>query len=217
VSAPQFVLDLGHCPALGAEDFLVAPCNAAAVAWIDRWPDWPTPALVIHGPRGAGKSHLANVWRGRSGARPFAAGQEPDRAATAPVLIEDADQRADEEALLHLYNLVAANRTTLLITAHQPPARWSIALPDLRSRLVAAPAVAIEPPDDALLGAVLAKQFRDRQLAVAEGVIQYAVARMERTFGAARALVDALDRAALAEQRAITVPLARRVLDVPAS
>ncbi|MBM3585232.1 MAG: DNA replication protein [Alphaproteobacteria bacterium] len=215
MSGSQFVLDLGHRPALGAEDFLVAPCNAAAVAWIDRWPAWPTPTLVIHGPRGAGKSHLANVWRDRSGARPFVAGQAPDRAATAPVMLEDADRRVDEAALFHLYNLVAAHRTTLLITAQQPPARWSIALPDLRSRLVAAPAVAIEPPDDALLGAVLAKQFRDRQLAIADGVIQYAVARMERSFDAARALVDALDRAALAERRAVTVPLARKVLDAP--
>lgn len=212
MSGAQLVLDLGHRPALGAEDFLVAPCNAAAVAWIDRWPAWPASALVVHGPSGAGKTHLAHVWRGRSGARHYDPARPPDQAAADAVLVEDGDRLADEEAMLHLYNLVAAARGTMLVTAALPPARWGLRLADLRSRLVAAPAVAIDPPDDALLGSVLAKQFRDRQLDVAGDVIAYLVARMERSFAAARALVEALDRAALAERRAVTVPLARRVL-----
>lgn len=214
----QLVLDLGHRPALGARDFLVAPCNAAAVAWIDRWPDWPSPALVVHGPPGCGKSHLAAVWRARSGATLVAAralqGEpEPWRGARPAMVVEDADGELDETALLHRFNLLAAARGSLVLTARTPPAQWAVRLADLRSRLVGAPAVAIAPPDDALLGAVLAKLFRDRQLAVADEVTGYLVARMERTFAAANRLVAALDAAALAERRAVTVPLARLVLE----
>ncbi|MGH6718320.1 MAG: HdaA/DnaA family protein, partial [Alphaproteobacteria bacterium] len=156
----QLVLDLGHRPALGAEDFLVAPCNAAAVAWIDRWPAWPGPALVVHGPAGCGKSHLTAVWRARSGAAAVAArdlGGEPEPwlGAHRAMLIEDADGGLDESALLHRFTVLAAARGSLLITARTPPAHWAIELADLRSRVVGAPAVAIAPPDDALLGAVL--------------------------------------------------------------
>ena len=213
MTTAQLVLALEHRPALGIEDFLVASCNAEAVASIDRWPAWPAPALVLHGPPGSGKTHLAHVWRGRSDAVAFDPARPDHGAAHGAVLVDDADRLADEEALLHLYNLVASGGGSLLITAATPPARWPLRLADLRSRLVAAPTVAILPPDDALLGAVLAKQFRDRQLSVADDVIGYVVPRMERSFAAARALAAALDRAALARRRSITVPLARSVLE----
>lgn len=217
MSGTQLVLDLGHRPSLNAGDFLVAPCNEAAVAWIDRWPDWPSPALVIHGPEGCGKSHLVDVWRRRSGARLLegpAVGADPrlvggvDRA----VALEGAERAADEEELLHLFNQVVAHGGSLLFAARTPPAHWATALPDLRSRLVGAPAVAIAAPDDDLLAAVLTKQFRDRQLRVGDDVLGYLVARMERSFAAAGQLVEALDKAALAERRAVTVALARQVL-----
>ncbi len=122
-------------------------------------------------------------------------------------------QSADEEALLHLYNLLAERQGHLLLAAREPPARWTIGLADLRSRLLAAPAVAVEAPDDALLGAVLVKLFADRQLRISEEVIAYLLPRIERSFAAAQAIVAALDRAALAGQRAVTVPLARDVLN----
>ena len=219
--AAQLALDLGHRRALGANDFLIADCNRQAVAWIDRWPDWPSPGLAIHGPPGCGKSHLVEVWRQRTGARrleagDLAAGRDPLEllagADAAAVEWGDAPGTAGEETLLHLYNSLAERHGSLLLTATAPPARWPLALADLASRLGALPAVAIEAPDDRLLAAVMVKQFADRQLAVDEDVIDYLLARIERSFAAARALVAALDRAALAGRRPITVPLAREVL-----
>ncbi len=215
----QLPLAFEHRPALGAEDFLVAAPNREAVLWLDRWPDWPAPALAIHGPPGCGKTHLAHVFRARAraalvapreiGAALEAAARETPRA----LAIDDADAAlADEAAFLHLYNLIAGAGGHLLITAREAPARWKIALPDLRSRLSAAPAVALRPPDDDLLDAVLAKQFADRQLRVGDEVRRFLLARMERSFDAARRIVAALDHAALAGRRNITVPLAREVL-----
>jgi chromosomal replication initiation ATPase DnaA len=213
----QLPLDLGFRPALGRADFLTAPCNAAAVAWLDRWPQWPGPALALWGPERSGKTHLMEVWRARSGAaRIEADALKPARVAellgsARTAAVDDAD-RADEEALLHLYNLLAERRGHLLVVAREPPARWGINLADLRSRLLAAPATGIEPPDEALLGAVLVKLFADRQLPVGEGVIPYLLVQLERSFAVIESAVAALDAASLADRRAITVPLAREVL-----
>ena len=216
----QRTFDWGVRPALGREDFLVAPCNEAAVAWLDRWPDWPGPALVIHGPSGSGKSHLAEVWRRRSGAEVVDAASlahaAPGGGQAAAALVLDGlgglGGPIDERALLHTYNSVAERGGHLLLTALAPPARWPLALPDLVSRLRVAPSVALGLPDDALLAALMLKLFADRQIAVAPEVPAYVVPRIERTFEAAASLVERLDRAALAEGRPVTVPLVRAVL-----
>lgn len=215
----QLALDLGHRTARGAEDFLVTPSNRDAVLWLDRWPDWPAPALVIHGPRGCGKTHLAHVWQARSDARSLSLSAiehtAPDDllGASRYAVIDDGDETRNERCLMHLYNMAAERGGALLLTARHPPSRWNIALPDLRSRLVAAPAVAVAAPDDGLIGAVLVKIFNDRQLRIGDGVVDFLVKRMERSFEAAGRIADALDRAALAEGRNITVPLAKQVLE----
>jgi DnaA regulatory inactivator Hda len=219
VSEPaQLALDLEHRPALGAADFLVADANAAAVAWLDRWPDWPAAVLVVHGPPGCGKTHLTRAWQARSEAVVLA---RQDLALDAPpqataLAVDGADavagDAAAEESLLHLVNAIGEARGHLLLTARSAPAQWGVGLADLRSRLLAAPTAAIGAPDDALLAAVLVKLFADRQLRVSAALIEFVLPRMERSLDAARRLVAALDTAALVEGRAVTVPLARRVL-----
>jgi chromosomal replication initiation ATPase DnaA len=212
----QLAIDLPHRPALGRADFLVSECNAAALHWIERWPQWPQRALVLHGPAGSGKSHLAELWRERSGGV-LIAGEglskfDPNELAGHRAVALDDVQRAPERALLHLYNCVVEAGGSLLVVAREAPASWPIALPDLASRLRAAPSVAIAPPDDRLLAAVLVKLFADRQVRVAPGVIGFLVRRMERSFAAAGALAEGLDRRALGAGRPIGIALARRVL-----
>ncbi len=82
-------------------------------------------------------------------------------------VLDDADAVAEEAALLHLINLCAERGEHLLLLGREAPARWPVALPDLRSRLKATSAIGIGRPDDALLGALLARHFADRQLRVA--------------------------------------------------
>jgi chromosomal replication initiation ATPase DnaA len=210
----QLAIDLPYRPALGRADFLVSDCNAAALGWVERWPDWPAHALVLHGREGCGKSHLAHLWCERAGAR-LVSGRELTEWEPGPVCagiaLDDAD-RAPEIALLHLFNCCAEAGAGLLVVARNAPAAWPIALPDLASRLRAASAVGIAPPDDVLIAAVLVKHFADRQLRVAPAVIAYLVHRMERSFAAAAVLAARLDQLALAEGRPIGLALARRAL-----
>lgn len=219
----QLAFDLSFRPAQGRDDFFVTPCNTDAVGWIDRWPEWPVPGLAVWGPAACGKTHLAEVWRTRSGASTVVL---DDLATRSPPSILD-DQRhllldfsdatsiseTVEEPLLHLYNMVIERGGTLLLTARTPPARWRIGLADLSSRLRAMAVAPIVAPDDAVLTAVLLKQLDDRKISLPRDAVQYAVSRMERSFEAARALVMALDREAYAQRRRPGLPLLREILE----
>ncbi|HRD75518.1 MAG TPA: DnaA/Hda family protein [Hyphomicrobiaceae bacterium] len=219
MSAPhQLVLDLGHRPALGAEDFHVTASNETAIALVDRWPNWPGPAVYIQGPAKSGKTHLVNVWRHMSHA-PVQAAEALDDTAIPLLLeqkalaVEDIDRGiASERSLFHLLNAARENNARLLLTGRRPTGEIEIALPDLRSRLRALPIAVIEPPDDALLAALLVKHFSDRQLLVDPPVIAYLTQRMERSAAAAAALVEAIDRRALATHRRVTRALASEVI-----
>ncbi len=214
----QLVLDLPHRQALGAEDFYVSQSNVTAVELIDAWPDWPHSAAIVVGPHGSGKSHLANVWRLRSGAQVLKSADVIEANIPAPdagnaVVVEDIDRGlGDERALFHILNLAREARFSVLVTARRRPGELQIGLPDLRSRLRALPVVAIAMPDQSLLKAVLVKLFGDRQLAVEPHVVNYLVARMERSMEAANRLVGAVDGLALARKRSITRTLAAEAL-----
>jgi chromosomal replication initiation ATPase DnaA len=210
----QLALALGHDESFAREDFLAGPQNAAALALIERWPEWPARTMLLVGPEGSGKSHLAAIWAARSAARTISAREldqpsVPDLLAVGALAVEDlATWHVEERALFHLLNLAREQGAHLLFTSRNLPAAWPVKLPDLVSRLREIPVFTLEPPDDALLRAVLVKLFADRQLAVDESLIAYLVTRMERSFAAARAAVAALDREALRQQRPVTRALA---------
>ena len=219
--ANQLTFDLTlPSPTYAREDFVVAAGNREAVAWIDRWPDWPAPALAVGGPAGCGKTHLGRIWAARAQAA-IVEGPDLDGKTVADLvalveisraLVVERAERTPERALFHLYNLMRERRGFLLLLAEHPPAHWRITLPDLASRLRAAPAVAVAPPDDDLLGSIILKQLADRQLHAGPGVVHYLVSHMERSADAARHVVAALDCRALAESREIDRRLAADVL-----
>ena len=214
----QLAFDLPVRTALGRDDFFVSAANEAAVAAVDRWPDWSAPMLFLVGPAGSGKTHLAQVWHAMAGASCLAAHAlrteaVPEALAAGAMVMEDAPGPAlDERALFHLMNLARERRSSVLVTSRLLPAHWPVALPDLRSRLRASPVVELGPPDDALLRAVLVKHFADRQIAVGEAVVSYLLSRMERSLDAARRLVAEIDARALADKADVTRGLVARVL-----
>ena len=219
----QLAIDLPYRAALGRADFLVSASNAEALGWIERWPDWPGPSLVIHGASGSGKTHLAHLWRERCAGIIVAPDAieplEPllERAASVRGVAIDEAERVPELPLLHLYNWCGERSIPFLLLSRVAPGIWPIGLPDLASRLRGLPAVEIAAPDDRLLAAVLVKHFSDRGLRVAPEVIGYLVRRMERSFAAAAELAGVLDRLAMSRGSAVTLRLARSALSGEAS
>jgi chromosomal replication initiation ATPase DnaA len=212
----QLAFDLPNAEAMTREDFFVAPSNTLALQAVEGWRDWPGRKLLLVGPEGAGKTHLAQVWAALADAVILPAGAldgtDIARLSGRAVAVEDADRIGPAETrLFHLHNL-ATSGASLLLTARTPPRDWGLTLPDLISRMQATPVARLDAPDDALLSAVLVKLFADRQVAVPVNLIPYLVSRMPRSVGAARALVAALDAHALAAGRPITRSLAGEVL-----
>jgi len=213
----QLAFALPHSESFAREDFLVGEPNYSALATIERWPDWPGRALLLIGPEGSGKSHLAGIWAEIAGARRVAAralGEKDLLAefATGTLVVEDVHPGFDERALFHLLNLMREEEGFVLITSRTPAAEWGVTLPDLASRLRAIPSVTLTAPDDTLLRALLVKLFADRQLAVDEALVKYLMSRIERSFAAARAAVETLDREALRLKRPVTRALAAEML-----
>ena len=214
----QLALDLPFETRLDAEDFLVSPSNEEAYGLVEAWPQWTDPVLLLLGPEGAGKSHLAAIWAARSHAWtvPRSALREDDvprLASTGALVLEDCDRaEGHEQALFHLLNIVRERRTFLLLTARSVPEAWGLATADILSRIRLAPRVALGAPDDGLLKAVLVKLFLDRQLVIDTSVVDYIAQRIERSVPAARAVVESLDRLALERGRRITRALAGEIL-----
>jgi len=208
----QLPLDLGHGTGYSRDELVVSGTNAQAAALVDRWPEWPSPIVVLAGPPGSGKTHLASIWRARADAvaiDPRRIREQTASLGARPALIDDIDKDPiDEQGLFHLINTVRGAGSTLLLTARRFPSAWRVALPDLISRLKAATTIEIHEPDDLLLAGVITKLFADRQVEVEPHVVQYLVRRIERSLATAMRVVGRLDRAALERKTPITRALA---------
>lgn len=219
----QLVLALDHAVSFAREDFLPGPSNDAALTLIERWPDWPNRVMVLVGPEGSGKSHLAAIWAEAAGARRLSAkliGESnlPAALVTGALVLEDLEPEGlDERALFHLLNLAREEEAYVLVTARSAPAGFPVGVRDLASRLRALPTVVLAPPDDVLLRALIVKLAADRQLAVDDALVNYLANRIERSFVAARAAVARLDEEAMRLRRPPTRALAAEIFrDAPA-
>ncbi|HTQ83904.1 MAG TPA: chromosomal replication initiator DnaA [Pseudolabrys sp.] len=214
VAPRQLLLALDHAESFAREDFLAGPSNAAALALVERWPDWPHRVMALIGPEGSGKSHLASIWAAQAGARSIAARSLshldlPAAFATGALVVEDLEADGlDERALFHLLNLAREEGAYVLITARTAPGMLDLEILDLASRLRAVPMVFLAPPDDALLRALIVKLGADRQLLLDEALVTYLANHIERSFAAARAAVVRLDEEALRQHRPVAKALA---------
>jgi chromosomal replication initiation ATPase DnaA len=216
-------LALPHAESLSRENFLEGAANVQALALIDAWPDWPNRVMMLAGPEGSGKSHLASIWAAEAGARSVAAhtltpANVPGQLATGALVVDDLNPGAfDERALFHLLNLAREDEVFVLMTGRTLPSVFAVELHDLRSRLRAVPVVTLTPPDDQLFRALIVKFCADRQMTIDESIVSYLATRIERSFAAARQAVELLDGEALRQRRPVTRALAAEVLRDPAA
>ena len=218
VQPRQLAFALPHAESLTRDNFLEGPANEAGLALIDSWPDWPNRIMLLVGPEGSGKSHLAAIWAEDAGARSTAAHalaleDVPGALATGALVIEDLKPgRFDERAMFHLMNLARQDEAFVLMTTRLSPSAFEVELRDLRSRLRAVPTVSLLPPDDLLFRGLIVKFCADRQLSVDETVVSYLTSRIERSYAAARQAVHLLDSEALRLGRPVTRALAAELL-----
>jgi chromosomal replication initiation ATPase DnaA len=219
----QLVFSFGVTHALGRDDFIVASSNEQALAFIERWPDWPTRSAAIWGPAQAGKTHLASIWCARSDAHlvpasHLSAMEFAELPAGASLALELADMArpdtARDRALLALFERPAGN---LLLTARSHPSEWAVTIADLKSRYDSLLAFPLWAPDDALLTGLIRKHFSDRQLEVADAVVARLLTHLERTPEAIAAFVARSDEKALAEKRAVSERLVLELIDAESS
>lgn len=204
----QLPLALSYRKAFGREDFIVAPCNQEAVSWIDKWPNWPVPCVLIYGEKGSGKTHLASIF---SEYKIDAASLTDDFMPyfQKKIVVENVENLASEEALFHLFNFLRDLGGYLLLTAKKVP---EFRLTDLKTRIQSVPKAAIGLPDEAFIKEVLTQTFAERQIIVDEGVVAFAVTHMPRSFGAIQNLIQTADALALAQGRKITIPVIKEAL-----
>ena len=218
VQPRQLALALPHAESLTRDNFMEGPANEAGLALIERWPDWPNLIMLLVGPEGSGKSHLAAIWAEKAGARTISAHAltaiaVPGALATGALVVEDLKPSDfDDRAMFHLLNLAREDEASVLMTARVPPAGFEVALHDLRSRLRAVPTVSLLPPDDQLFRGLIVKFCADRQMSIDETVVSYLATRIERSYAAARQAIDLLDTEALRLGRPVTRALAAELL-----
>ncbi|HZC96994.1 MAG TPA: chromosomal replication initiator DnaA [Bradyrhizobium sp.] len=218
VQPRQLAFALPHAESLSRDNFMEGPANEAGLALIDSWPDWPNRIMLLVGPEGSGKSHLAAIWAEQAGARAIAARAltgdgVPGALATGALVVEDLKPgQFDERAMFHLLNLARQDEAFVLVTARIPPSAFEVELRDLRSRLRAVPTVSLLPPDDLLFRGLIVKFCADRQLSIDETVVSYLITRIERSYAAARQAVELLDAEALRRGRPVTRALAAELL-----
>jgi chromosomal replication initiation ATPase DnaA len=205
--------------AMGERDpssYVVTEANRPAVELLRAWRHWPGGAALLTGPKGSGRSHLGRLWSFETGAAPW----RPDEDAHAAFLrlsgrlvVDDADHRADEEGLIRLFDLARANQGAVLFIAEETDRGWRPGLPDLQSRLAAAPRARLAEPDPVLLGHVLQRLCRDRFLLLPPSSASFLALRIERSFEAASAVAALLDqRIGPDGGKALSIPALRRVL-----
>ena len=218
VQPRQLAFALPHAESLTRDNFLEGPANQAGLALIESWPDWPNRIMLLVGPEGSGKSHLAVIWAEQAGARSIPAhaltpNAVPGALATGALVVEDLKPGDfDERAMFHLINLAREDEASILMTARIAPSAFQVELRDLRSRLRAVPTVPLLAPDDLLFRSLIVKFCTDRQLSIDEAVVSYLTSRIERSYAAARQAVDLLDTEALRLGRPVTRALAAELL-----
>lgn len=191
----QIALPLGWPARPRGDAFIITPSNARAAHLLDHWGAWPVMTALLIGPRKSGRSLLARIFAAKSGG----------------AVIDDAE-RVPEEQLFHAWNQAQAVRRPLLLVADLAPPAWPVSLPDLRSRLGAGVVAAIEPPDDALVRALLMELFGRRGVDARPELIDWLAPRLERSHLAVIRAVDALDQEVLETRKRLSVPLARTTL-----
>lgn len=219
----QLTLEMHLPKAMQQQDFFVSDSNRLAADFISLWPDWEDNTACLIGEKGSGKTHLANIWRIKTGAYFYNADEHTSLKEILTIkesylilknLSKIMGVKENEEALFHLLNRAKLKESTILILDDMPPSKWPVILADLNSRCKALPLYKIQSPDDLLIQVLILKQFKDRQLTIMPEALAYIAKHIHRSYDAISQIVQKIDTLALSKKRGITIPLIKEVLSL---
>lgn len=213
-------------PQMQGQDFMVSECNKKAFTYINFWPEWVASGLVIYGPKGSGKTHLAHLFADKVDSMtrllrkvPFYdCGQitlknvERICDSTEIIVLENLREDINEEALFYLFNHYNIRGRYMLWTSLRAPTKLRFKLKDLQSRLNMLPALEIKEPDDIMLRSLVLKLSADRQIQISPEILEYIVNNSERSFEKIERLVQEIDEISLAYKSAINYKVVKEAL-----
>lgn len=119
-----------------------------------------------------------------------------------------------EEAVFHLFNRVHDARGNMILAGNDLPKSLQLKLPDLVSRLSWGVIYQLHPLSDAEKITVLIHRAHARGITLSEEVGKYLLSHCPRHMTTLLAALDALDKASLAQQRRLTIPFVKEVLEI---
>ncbi|MGL9702423.1 DnaA ATPase domain-containing protein [Wolbachia endosymbiont of Cimex lectularius] len=167
--------------------------------------------LILFGPKSSGKTHLAHIWQSMNDAifinvNNFISEIRYSNA----FILEDIQNVQDEAMLLHCYNYMKENNKRLLITSSTSPNKLNFKLKDLSSRILSTISVKIPSASEELLRIMLMKRFSDKQLKIDLKVIDYILARVERSFYSISEIIEKIDDESMGSN--VTLPFISALL-----
>ena len=213
----QLAIPLPDQVTTDASTLLVEAATREVWTWLSAWPEWPLPQVVVVGPVGAGKSHMARALSLLRGGILLTAEESLDPlylVHSFPIIIVDGyDCYKDESWLFHLYNLAQEHHRQVVYFGRTAPASHSFMVKDLASRLRSLPCLEIHEPDDDLFRKLFRKELLKRGMLCGDDILEYIYRRFDRSYTTIHYLVKVIDELTLSQQRPLTLPLLKEIID----
>jgi DnaA family protein len=215
----QIPLPIGFDSEPDFDNFVVGD-NGAALESLRRLMI-PSPPVYLWGPAGAGKTHLLSALACRLRAEGARVGWF-DAASPLPwdfdegwwLIVIDGAERLDaarQHAAFALFVEAATHGVQMAAAGELPPVDLPVR-EDLRTRLGWGQVHALKPLTEAGTRAALRREADRRGIFLSDEVMDFLLTRFARDLGSLMLLLRRLDQFSLAERRAVTVPLLKKMV-----
>lgn len=199
------------------DDYYISKTNKHIYDLLNKWPHWEKNFLNISGENFSGKTHLINIFIKKfKGLQIDAKNFKNDDLIRVKnyknIILENVDNSVNEKLFFTLINIVEQDNRYLIVTSRQPIVNFDFDLADLTSRAKNFLLQNIEKPDDELMFALILKNLSDRQISLDKKLIEYAIKRIDRSYGKIFEFIYKIDEMSLKKKKSINLEIIREIL-----